>query len=64
MPDHITLSVEDTEQLQADIKLAEFNLDQLVRFERVGIDISDQRKKLNEIVERNRSLLVEFGNQE
>ena len=64
MPEHITLTSEDTEQLRADIELSEFNLAELTRFERVGIDIADQRIKLTEIIKRNQSLLVEFGSTE
>lgn len=56
------LSIEQETILREDIEKAKTILSDLARYERVGIDVTEQRKTLEATIAQNEKLLREFGN--
>lgn len=56
------LSTKDIEGLRETISRAKEALDSLVDYERAGMDVTEQRDKLKEVIERSEKILKVWGN--
>lgn len=55
------LSTEEIETIKRNILIAQETLDGLVDYERIGADVSTQRAKLQEVIDKSKKLLEVFG---
>lgn len=55
------LSPDEIETTKRNIKVARETLDDLFNYERAGIDVTEQRNRLLELIARSEKLLEVFG---
>lgn len=55
------LTSEQRERVLNDIEVAEQTLNNLYKFERIGQDISEQKRILEDSIKKNKAILAEFS---